>query len=696
MLTEHELIYFGHNFKCIFYIKLPWKNSIFTYLIFIFMESLSTNFSSFLLQLIGICSIALLSCTFAAITQSPPTTISSYKHTTSDGTTVTINPKLRKALLEALSNFEGEDSTESSDESTTITSEEIEDVTNNPAIIKVHSFSIDGDKSDENEIIKTIIISRPRSTLTPPKPDNEDTVQINFGSTPDPVTTFAEKSDNIVSPRSTDSQIEADKKEEKPKKKASEKAITKPVTPQTTTTTLPPPVTNADGENIEKVEKDGVKIFQAPLLAAFTVQQDINGQPNKVISLFKNPQHKAEDNKRIVNMEFRASQPEFVAQSTQAPLTTLRLPNVNAQVPVEQQRLISIYEDKQRQLEEQIRILQARQREQEDFIRRHQLLEQRLRFEEDQRRQQEAQQQQNLFRQQQQQQQQVQSVQQQIQSVQQPQTAALIAPPSPTVNVQFVPSIPVGHTVGISVEQQLPFKGPVEFNPDKPDFQKSIIQRQQQFQLKQFQTQQQNLQNNQGFGQQSPQIQKVEIQEIGVSRLPTGLELPVKSARDFNSFNPFHNVGLELPNKPAKEFNPFIQLPSFELPIRQAGEFRTFSQLPTSLELPQKPFQVFNSAPLNILPSLTDLAPQSEARNRVFRNDALQTGNFGFNSPNVQFQQQQLVPVDGTFDVQLQNLLAQSGISSRSSEDFRIISKVLALNHGVPNNFLLNNSGRFK
>ncbi|KAL7024600.1 hypothetical protein ACKWTF_013122 [Chironomus riparius] len=635
--------------------------------------------------LIGICSIALLSCTFAAITQSPPTTIS-------DGTTVTINPKLRKALLEALSNFEGEDSTESSDEATTITSEEIEDVTNNPAIIKVHSFSIDGDKSDENEIIKTIIISRPRSTLTPPKPDDEDTVQINFGITPDPVTTFADKSDNIVSPRSTNSQIEADKKEEKPKKKASEKAITKPVTPQTTTTTLPPPVTNADGENIEKVAKDGVKIFQAPLLAAFTVQQDINGQPNKVISLFKNPQQAAKDNKRIVNMEFRGSQPEFVAQSTQAPLTTLRLPNVNTQAPVEQQRIISIYEEKQRQLEEQIRFLQARQRDQEEFIRRHQILEQRLRFDEDQRRQQDVQQQQqqNFFRQQQQQQ------QQQIQSVPQPQTAALIAPPSSTNNVEFVQSIPVGHTVGISVEQQLPFKGPVEFNPDKPDFQKSLIQRQQQFQFKQFQTQQQNLQANQGFRQESPQIQKAEIQDLGVSRLPSGLELPVKSARDFNSFNHFYNIGLELPNKPAKEFNPFSQVQSFELPIRQAGEFRTFSQLPTNLELPQRPFQVFNSAPLNILPSLTDLAPQSEARNRVFRNDALQTGNFGFNSPNVQFQQQQLVPVDGTFDVQLQNLLAQSGIASRSAEDFRIISKVLALNHGVPNNFLLNNSGRFK
>ncbi|KAG5671780.1 hypothetical protein PVAND_001957 [Polypedilum vanderplanki] len=579
-------------------------------------------------QLFGVCFFALLSCSLAAITQPPPT---SSTLTASRGTTVTINPKLRKALLEALSNFDGEDSTESDEETTTASSgEEIDGVTNNPSFIKVHSFAIDGDKSDENEIIKTIIISRPRTTLTPPKQSYTKSDEFNNGKTIDPINSFHSKSDNVVQARSVETRIvvdEIDKKEEKLKKKASEKSITKPVTPQTTTTTLPPPVTNSDGENIEKVDKDDVKIFQAPLLAAFTVQQDINGQPKNVISLFKNPQN----DKKIVNMEFRPSQPLSSSDTTAAPTLATIASTTSNQVTsssAPQQQLISVYEQKQRLLEEQIRILQLRQREQEEIIRRHQILEQqqqqRLRFEEEQRRQR-FEQEQFVLRQQQ-------------QVVNQPQTAALVAPPSPNVNVQFIPSIPLGHTVGISVEQQLPFKGPFEFNPDKPELQKPFSQRQQQFNFNQFQKQQQL---------QSPFIQKQEVKQI--SQLPTNLELPVKVATEFN----------------------------------------TFSSLPTNLELPQKPFQTFNSAPLAVLPSLTDIIPQSEARNRVFRNDALQTGNFG---QNVEFQPQQIVPV---YDAQLQNLFAQSGINQRSAEDFRIISKVLALNHGVPSNLLFN-SGRFQ
>lgn len=654
--------------------------------------------------MIGICILAtaLLSCSLAAIIQSPPTT----SPQVTQAATVTINPKLRRALLQALSNFDGEDSTESDEETTTLNSvEDIDGVTNNPSFIKVHSFAINGDKSDENEIIKTIIISRPRTTLTPPKTTSSksDEVQLNFGKTPDPISSVPINTQNIQQARSVETRISAnnEKKEEKQaKKKASEKSATKPITP-VTTTTLPPPVTNEDGENIEKVAKDDVKIFQAPLLAAFTVQQDASGQPNKVISLFKNPQHQQQQQldarNKIINMEFRPSQPEVqVTASTSIPITTISAQTTNSQ-------LISVYEQKQRLLEEQIRILQARQREHEEIIRRHQLEQQqsRLRNEEDQRlRQQQIQQaqiqqnqqqqiqqaqiQQAQIQQNQQQQiqqaqnqqnqqiqqaqiQQAQNQQQQIQQNQQaqqtqiqqqqlrlqppppPASQALVAPPSPTVNVQFVPSIPIGHTVGISVEQQLPFKGPVEFNPDKPDLQKSFSQRQQQFQFRQFQNQQLF---NQGFAQQQPIIQ----QQV-ISQLPQNLELPV----------------------------------------RQPQEFNTFSQLPTSLELPQKPFQTFNSAPLTILPSLTEIVPQVDTRNRVFRNDALQTGNFGVNSHNVQFQPQQVVSLGSNFDSQLQNLLLQSGISPRSTEDFRIISKVLSLNHGIPNNFLFNNnnSGRF-
>lgn len=634
--------------------------------------------------MIGVCLLALVSCTAGAITKPPPTT-----GETTPATTITINPRLRKALLEALNNYDGDESTEADDETTTASSatEGFDETTDQPSFIKIHTFAIDGDKSDENEVIKTIIITRPRTTLTPPKDttnridDDQDQVQINFSKVPDPVNEDSDKTDNVQLVRSVESRKlvnEDEKKTEKPKKKASVKAVTKPITPRTTTTTLPPPVTNADGENIEKVAKEDVKILQAPLLAAFTVQQDINGQPKNVISLFKNPSQSNVNDMRIINMEFRPSQQIQVSpQTTSPPVSTVQDATVNSN-----QQLLTAFENKQRELEQHIRFLQARQRDQDEIIRRQQLQqeqqnrqnqileqnrqnqfqeqnrqnilqEQRNRFEEEQRQRQRFDEEQRQ-RQRQQQEQQFLLRQQQAQAVQQPQNQALQAPPSSSPNVQFIPSIPVGHTVGISVEQQLPFKGPVEFNPDQPDLQKTFAQLQQQFQFRQFQNEQQR---NAAFGQQQllvaqPLIQKHEVHSLTpVSSLPTNLELPVRQAQNFG---------------------------------QSAQNFVQFSQLPTNLELPQKSFQTFNSAPLSILPSLVDIAPQTQARTRVFRNDASQTGNFGFS--DVQIQQQHIDPINYSIDNQLQNLFLREGITTRSAEDFGIISKILALNHGVPNN----------
>jgi hypothetical protein len=402
--------------------------------------------------MIGLCLLALVSSAFAAITKSPPT---------SDGTSptqatpITINPKLRKALLEALTSYDGDESTEVvDDETSTInsTTEDIDETTDGPTFVKIHTFAIDGDKSDENEVIKTIIITRPRTTLTPPKEQVtnaiDDDVEIKFGKTPDPVSdNESDKSNNVQQGRSIESRNLA--KEEKPKKKASEKSVTKPITPfTTTTTTLPPPVTNADGENIEKVED--VKIQPAPLAYSFTVQQDINGLPKKVFPLFKN-------------------QNQVKVTPTVAPSTTVQATTTTV-IQSQNQQLLSSFEIKQRQLEEQIRLLQARQREQDEIIRRHQLLqEQQNRQQLLQEQQNRQQQQRNQFEEELRQRQRFEQEQafllrqQQAQQVQQPQQQALLAPPAPVTNVQFIPSIPVGHTVGISVEQQLPFKGKVSF-----------------------------------------------------------------------------------------------------------------------------------------------------------------------------------------------------------------------------------------
>lgn len=371
------------------------------------------------------------------------------------------------------------------------------------------------------------------------------------------------------------------------------------------------------------------------------------------------------EGKRIVNLQFRASQPDFSTTTSTTIRSTSLLPVTSSLAPSDPSReIIKSFEEKQRLLEEQIRLLQARQREQDEIIRRHHLLQdqisrqkfeqQRIQYEEeqrqrqleDQRRRQRAEQEQQVQRQQQ--------IQAQIS--QQPQAQALIAPPSQTsTSVQLVPSIPIGHTVGISVEQQPPFKDAIEFHPESPNLQKTI----QRFHFRQFQQQQQR--NSAAFNQQQPQnqqnqqtiIQKVEVQQLPVaSQLPTSLELPLRNAQAFN----------------------------------QQQQQQQVSALPTTLELPQKQFQQFSSNQ-NVLQPLTDIVPQAQTRPRVFRNDALQTGNHGFNNHNNVFiQQQPLRQLDQSIDNQLFNQFLQHGISTRSAEDFRIISKILSYNHGTDSN----------
>uniref|UniRef100_A0A182SQI1 Uncharacterized protein n=1 Tax=Anopheles maculatus TaxID=74869 RepID=A0A182SQI1_9DIPT len=120
--------------------------------------------------------------------------------------------------------------------------------------------------ADANEIIKTIIIAKPKPALIVPKLESENEIvpQVDQGTVstteaPLPVTS------------STTQQA-----------------------PISTTTAVPVPTTpapthNEDGENIEQVKSEDVKIFQAPLVAAFTVQQDQLGVPRNVIPLLQTP-----------------------------------------------------------------------------------------------------------------------------------------------------------------------------------------------------------------------------------------------------------------------------------------------------------------------------------------------------------------------------------------------------------------------
>ncbi|EDS30943.1 conserved hypothetical protein [Culex quinquefasciatus] len=142
------------------------------------------------------------------------------------------------------------------------------------------------------------------------------------------------------------------------------------VTP--TTTTTKGPTHNSDGENIEKVKSEDVKIYQAPLVAAFTVQQDQLGVPRNVIPLLQSlPKKNPVDFKQstpMVSTSHPVAQIQPVQNPPQAPAT------VPTPIPLNTQAL----EEKTRILEQQLVTLQTQQRIQEQLLRSKILQEQQL------------------------------------------------------------------------------------------------------------------------------------------------------------------------------------------------------------------------------------------------------------------------------------------------------------------------------
>ncbi|GAB0093606.1 hypothetical protein DMENIID0001_087700 [Sergentomyia squamirostris] len=497
-----------------------------------------------------------------------------------DTPTVRIDPILRKALLKALSNLEREeleDENTTTESSTTLSEELLEESTSSDRkpLVQYHTYIIDSNNtnrdSDGDTIFQTIIL--PKTTLSPPKQEKTEKKKIVF-SVPDPVKDSDIKIETVQLARSVTTNVQANEifDDRQVVKTTPSKDLIKTTStttfPSTTTagtTTTEAPVTNADGQNVEKV-KD-VQIHQAPLVAAFTVQQDALGLPKSVVPIYKH------------------AEPQSATTIQSVPAIQV-LPQAQPQTPLlptptsYQQAL----EQKQRELEQKIQLLQAQQRQQEHLIRQHQffqeqqnlqrqqhlLLEQRLRIEEQRLRQQQYEQ------------------EQRIQRLRQRLPLPLSRSPGADGNVQLLSSLSLTPPNGVLLEQQLPVKGPVNFH---------------------------------------------------------GQELI------------------------------FTQPP------------QTPPQLSSSLQTPQRPFVNFHPNRDSSFPPLNNFQTNPD-RNRVFRHNS-DTGNFGFNNNNNFSQQQQqlrqLPPVHNTAaNQQLQNLLFQSGLSSRSQEeDLNIITRVLALNHGI-------------
>ncbi|XP_031618343.1 ras guanine nucleotide exchange factor B-like [Contarinia nasturtii] len=363
-----------------------------------------------------------------------------------------LNPALRKALLKALTNIENEETTELNGIQETTEDELLEESTKADlkSLNLYNSYLTDGAKNftqkNENEIIHTIILKKAKTTAAPiDSSRQDDQVIIQFGA-PDPVkdsdvhietvqiarsvkTNEIEDGDSDTANNNSDeNQNDFEITTYKPlttadtttnlaeTRKSSSLTTSTSTTTTTTTTTTEAPTHNEDGENIEKVSKNDVKIYQAPLVAAFTVQQDALGLPKNVIPLI-HPVRTAPAVARPIQ-QFTISSSTSVNTTPKTPLInttplaqhlTLELPSVNnapsfslsksLELPSTKEAAFTTFalDQKRKQLEEQIAQLQAQQRQTEETFRQRQayqeqqalnrqqelLLQQRYRFEEE-------------------------------------------------------------------------------------------------------------------------------------------------------------------------------------------------------------------------------------------------------------------------------------------------------------------------
>ncbi|XP_055315853.1 dual specificity protein kinase splA [Sitodiplosis mosellana] len=416
-----------------------------------------------------------------------------------------LNPALRKALLKALTNIENsndhDESTELNGIQETTEDELLEESTKADlkALNLYNSYLTDGAQNytqkNEDEIIHTIILKKAKTTTAPTdksKPD--DQVIIQFGA-PNPVKDSDVHIETLQIARSVktneidDGDIDNSSSEGIPSDfkvttyKPSTTAGTSTITPKTATTEAP--THNDDGENIERVSKNDVKIYQAPLVAAFTVQQDELGLPKNIIPLIHPIQTPAAIVKPIQEFTISSSTSGTTTPKPSIITTplTLELPSENnapsftlsksLELPSTKDAAFTTFalEQKRKQLEEQIAQLQAQQRQTEETFRQQQiyqeqqalnrqqglLLQQRFRFEQENRA--------RLHRYEQEQQ----LLQQQFRNSQfltgLPSFNHLTPPPADqSSSVQVIPSL------SFSTQQLLPVREATDFRPKTPTF----------------------------------------------------------------------------------------------------------------------------------------------------------------------------------------------------------------------------------
>lgn len=382
------------------------------------------------------------------------------------GPSVRLDPYIRKALLKALSDLEEGDSftdtdstvsTIKSNTETANTNNEFTDVQANQENIQIHSFVVNGQAAFDNSSQTTpMLIDNKISILSTTVGNVENYVTASLPTQAPFQEIFQTKETgvNLQQIRSipssakstTDNLVSSSSKliTSKPR------GISPTTTSTTTTTTTPKPTHNEDGENIEEVNQKDVQVFQAPLVAAFTVHQDAQGVPKKVIPIYQQS-----NNEGILKPSPTLSTPtNVIAPSFSSPVIPTaniqRIPStefINQQLTLQKQ-----LEEKQLILEQQLRLLQIQQRQQEELLRNQHLLLQ----------QKEAQRiQQALFEQDQFKRQKIIGEQQQLSSNQISNTFNNVRPQNSQVSIQ--PSVTLDQTNTLAPQQQLPNREAVDF-----------------------------------------------------------------------------------------------------------------------------------------------------------------------------------------------------------------------------------------
>ncbi|CAK1546151.1 unnamed protein product [Leptosia nina] len=290
---------------------------------------------------------------------------------------VRLDPYIRKALLKALSDLEesgkatdsdNTDPTSPTSDETLTTSENSFGARKTKENIQIHSFVVNGQEAFKNSSnTSPTLLDNKISILSTTVGNVENYITATLPTQTPYKEIFQAKESgiNVQQIRSIPSTSKSNFASSQINRISTSKPrliSTTSSTTTTTTTTTPKPTHDKDGLNIEEVDKRDVQVYQAPLVAAFTVHQDAHGIPKKVIPIYQQS-----------NQEVSKTLPVNIPSHDQANINgAQKLPQ--SDYLAQQLALQKQLEEKQRFLEEQLRLLQLQQRQQEELLRKQQFL----------------------------------------------------------------------------------------------------------------------------------------------------------------------------------------------------------------------------------------------------------------------------------------------------------------------------------